>query len=432
MTTKQKKISVQTLGCRLNQYESEKIAAQLYPYGFKRAEHSEPADIYIINTCTVTHKADADCRAMIRRASRQNPNSKIVVTGCYVDNDPALIEGMEAVDLIVNNAQKDDIANIVPNKFPDLFTKEPDKSCSTMVTDFFDHNRAWLKISDGCNQWCSFCIIPTVRGRIKNRPANDIIDEINMLVENGYKEVVLTAVHIGHYKNNQEPRMKNLTALCKFIIAETDLYRLRISSIEPQTVRDDFIQMYAGSNGRICRHMHLPLQAGSSQILKKMLRPYDQNRYINRAELLKKAVSNTIIGADVIVGFPGETNDDFMRTAKLVESGLIDYLHVFSYSDREGTPASKMSDKIDPRIIKERNAYLTRISQTIKENAHKRQIGETLDVISEHKLQPDGHYFGVSDNYLKVKLPNLINPDKSIYKVKITASHQDYIEGDIV
>ena len=432
MTTKQKKISVQTLGCRLNQYESEKIAAQLYPYGFKRAKQSEPADIYIINTCTVTHKADADCRAMIRRASRQNPNSKIVVTGCYVDNDPALIEGMEAVDLIIKNAQKDDIANIVPNKFPDLFTKEPDKSCSTMVTDFFDHNRAWLKISDGCNQWCSFCIIPTVRGRIKNRPAKDIIDEINMLVENGYKEIVLTAVHIGHYKNNQEPRMKNLTALCKFIMAETDLYRLRISSIEPQTVRDDFIQMYADSNGRICRHMHLPLQAGSSQILKKMLRPYDQNRYINRVELLKQAVPNTIVGADVIVGFPSETDEDFMRTAGLVESGLIDYLHVFSYSDREGTPASKMSDKIDPRIIKERNAYLTRISHSINEKALKRQIGETLDVISEHKLQPDGHYFGVSDNYLKVKLPNTITPDKSIHKVIITASHQDYIQGDIV
>ncbi len=432
MTTKKKKISVQTLGCRLNQYESEKIAAHLYPYGFERANQKEAADIYIINTCTVTHKADADCRAMIRRASRQNPNSKIVVTGCYVDNDPALVEGMEAVDLIVNNAQKDDIARIVPSKFPELFTEEPDKSCSTMVTDFFDHNRAWLKISDGCNQWCSFCIIPTVRGRIKNRAANDIIDEINMLVENGYNEVVLTAVHIGHYKNNQEPRMKNLTSLCKHIMAETDLYRLRVSSIEPQTVRDDFIEMYADSNGRICRHMHLPLQAGSSQILKKMLRPYDQNRYINRVELLKKAVPNTIIGADVIVGFPGETDEDFMRTAKLVESGLIDYLHVFSYSDREGTPASQMSGKIDPRIIKERNAYLTRISNKIKENALKRQIGQTLDVISEHKLQPDGHYFGVSDNYLKVKLPNSITPDKSVYKVKINASHSDSIEGELI
>ena len=432
MTTKNKKISVQTLGCRLNQYESEKIAAQLYPFGFERAKNSEPADIYIINTCTVTHRADADCRSMIRRASRQNPNSKIVVTGCYVDNDPTLVAGMEAVDLIVNNAQKENIATIVPNKFPDLFTKEPDKSCSTLVTNFFDHNRAWLKISDGCNQWCSFCIIPTVRGRIKNRPATDIINEINQLVESGYQEVVLTAVHIGHYKSNEEPSMKNLTALCKFIMSETDLYRLRISSIEPQTVRDDFIEMYANSNGRICRHMHLPLQAGSSKILKAMQRPYDQKRYINRVELLKQAVPNTTVGADVIVGFPGESDDDFNRTANLVESGLIDYLHVFGYSDRPGTPASEITEKVDPRVIKERSALLNRISAKIKENSHKQQIGKTLDVISEQKQQPEGHYFGVSDNYLKVKMPKSANSDKSIQKIKITSTTPDYLEGNLL
>ena len=432
MTTKNKKISVQTLGCRLNQYESEKIAAQLYPYGFERAKQSEPADIYIINTCTVTHRADADCRSMIRRASRQNPNSKIVVTGCYVDNDPSLVAGMEAVDLIVNNAQKEDIATIVPNKFPDLFTKEPDKSCSTLVSNFFDHNRAWLKISDGCNQWCSFCIIPTVRGRIKNRPANDIINEINQLVESGYNEVVLTAVHIGHYKSNEAPQMKNLTALCKFIMSETDLPRLRISSIEPQTVRDDFIEMYANSKGRICRHMHLPLQAGSSKILKAMQRPYDQKRYINRVELLKQAVPNTIVGADVIVGFPGETDEDFNRTANLVESGLIDYLHVFGYSDRPGTPASDITDKVDPRVIKERSSFLNRISATIKENSHIRQIGTILDVISEQKQQSDGSYYGVSDNYIKVRMPKSAKPDKSIQKVAITSANLDCIEGELV
>ncbi|KAA3635449.1 MAG: MiaB/RimO family radical SAM methylthiotransferase, partial [Calditrichaeota bacterium] len=297
MEKAKKKISVQTVGCRLNQYESEKIAAQLYPFGFERANSNEAADIYIINTCTVTHKADADCRSMIRRASRQNPNSKIVVTGCYVDNDPTLIEGMEAVDLIVRNQQKDEISTIVPGRFPDLFTEEPDKSCSTMVSNFFDHNRAWLKVSDGCNQWCTFCIIPTVRGRIKNRPALEIIDEINMLVENGYNEVVLTGVHIGHYKNSKsEPMMRNLASLCRFIISETDLPRLRISSIEPQTVRKELVEVYAESKGRICRHMHLPLQAGSSRILRAMQRPYDQKTYIGRVESVKAAVPNTTVG----------------------------------------------------------------------------------------------------------------------------------------
>ena len=431
--TRMKKISVQTVGCRLNQYESEKMAAQLYPYGFDRAQHSEPADLYIINTCTVTHKADADCRNLIRKAARKNPSTRIVVTGCYVDNDPSKVAGMEGVDLIIGNAQKDDIARILPEKLPDLFTEEPDKNCSPLVSDFFDHNRAWLKISDGCNQWCSFCIIPTVRGRIRNRNATEIIDEINSLVANGYKEVVLTGVHIGHYRSRKvEPIVKNLAGLCRMILRETDLYRLRISSIEPQTVREELVEMYAGSNGRICRHMHLPLQSGSSRILRQMRRPYDQNTYIGRVSSVREAVENTTVGADVIVGFPGETDEDFERTRKLAESGLIDYLHVFSYSDRRDTPASQMPDKVDPTVIKERNAVLSRISNELKLRCHTRQIGRTLEVISQHKPNPDGSYWGVSDNYVKVKLPSNIVPGKEIVKVRISAATDDFVAGEVV
>jgi threonylcarbamoyladenosine tRNA methylthiotransferase MtaB len=428
-----KKLSVTTIGCRLNQYESEKMAAELYPYGFQRVKEGERADLYLINTCTVTHRADSNCRNYIRRAARQNPNGNIVVTGCYVDNDPEKIAGMEGVDIIVKNAEKNDITNIIPQKLPDLFNREPDKNCSTLVTDFYDRNRAWLKVSDGCNQWCSFCIIPTVRGRIKNRPALEIINEINSLVEHGYKEVVLTGVHIGHYRNRKiEPQMKNLAALCKFIFAETDLYRLRISSIEPQTVRDEFVEMYGNSNGRICQHIHLPLQSGSSRILQLMRRPYDQKTYIKRATALKTADPDTTIGADVIVGFPGETEDDFLRTCRVAESGLIDYLHVFSYSDRPDTDASKLPDKVNPKIIKKRNAILTRISNKIREQSNNRQIGKTLEVISQHKREADGSFFGVSGNYVKVQLPSSIMESKEIVKVKITDANLDYVAGDII
>jgi len=251
-----KKISIQTVGCRLNQYESEKMATRFYPFGFERAENGEKADLYIINTCTVTSKADSDCRYLIRKAVHQNPNGRIVVTGCYVDNDPSLISGMEGVDVIIGNQEKDDIAEILPERFPDLFQSEPDKSCSTNITDFHGHNRAWLKVSDGCNQWCSFCIIPTVRGRLRNRPAGEILDEVKSLVDNGYKELVLTGVHLGHYKNRKvEPQMKNLAALVRAIMEKTNLYRLRLSSIEPQTVRGDLFDLYREYGGnRICRH----------------------------------------------------------------------------------------------------------------------------------------------------------------------------------
>lgn len=428
-----KKISFQTVGCRLNQYETEKMAAQLYPFGFTRAERGEKADLYIINTCTVTHRADSDCRYLIRRAARENPNGRIVVVGCYVENEPDRIVALEGVDVIVRNSEKDAIAKILPRKLPDLFDHEPDKSCSTAVTDFHQRNRAWIKISDGCNQLCSFCIITLVRGRLVNRPVRDIIDEINTLVAHGYREVVLTGVNMGYYKDHAvKPQVKNLAALCRMIMAETDLYRLRLSSIEPQTVSDELVEVFADSNGRICRHFHLPLQSGSSRILKLMHRPYEPEAYVKRVSTLKEAALNTIIGADVIVGFPGETDEDFNQTQRLCESGLIDYLHVFSYSDRPGTTANEMKDKVNPNVIKERNLILSRISNQLRWQSHRRQIGKTLEFIAEHNRTAEGFYWGISDNYLRVKLPDWIDGDKGIVKVKITAAQEDCMEGDVV
>jgi len=428
-----KKLSVHTIGCRLNQYESEKIAAQLYPYGFQRALAGENADLYIVNTCTVTHRADSDCRNIIRRLARQNPEGRIVVTGCYVENDPEKISALPGVDVVIGNAEKDDIASILPRKMPELFTVKPDKGCSSLVSDFYDHNRAWLKISDGCNQWCSFCIIPAVRGRLKNRPPREIINEINNLVAHGYEEVVLTGVNTGHYKYHKEkPYVKNLGALCRLILKETDVHRLRISSIEPQTIRDEFINVYAEAQGRICRHLHIPLQSGSSRILKLMRRPYDRDTYIRKVTAVKEAVVDTIIGADVIVGFPGETDDDFNHTRELAESGLIDYLHVFSYSERNDTPASKMADKVHSRVIKERNAILTKISNQLRFQSHQRQIGEVLEVISEHKKTADGYYWGISGNYMRVRLPGTINYGKKIVKVKIHSATPEFVSGDVI
>ncbi len=429
----QKKIRVQTIGCRLNQYETEKMAEALQPYGFTRVRKGEIADLYVINTCTVTHRADSDSRYLIRKAARENPNGRIVVAGCYVDNDPQKIEGMEQVDVIIRNAEKNDIVSILKRKLPDLLSEEPDKSCSDVIGDFFDHNRAWIKISDGCNQWCSFCIIPSVRGRLRNRPAGEIIREINRLVENGYNEVVLTGVHLGHYKNRKvEPQVKNLAHLCRMIISETDLHRLRLSSIEPQTVREELVQTYADSNGRICRHFHMPLQSGSSNVLKKMLRPYDQNTYIRRVTAVKKANPETIVGGDVIVGFPGETEEDFQKTMSVCDSGLLDYLHVFSYSDRPGTPASELGEKINPVEIKRRNRELTIVSHAIRARSYKRQVGQTLEVIAENRSREGGFYWGVADNYVKVKLSDIGKSTKDIVRVKITRAHDDYVEGDVV
>ncbi len=434
MTTETKKlIRLQTVGCRLNQYETERMAAQIYPFGFRRAENDEKADLTIINTCTVTHRADSDCRYLIRRAARENPDGRIVVVGCYVEHEPERIAGMDGVDVIVRNDEKEAIARILPTRLPDLFRNEPEKSCGVDIEDFHHRNRAWIKISDGCNQWCSFCIITIVRGRLSNRPAGDIIDEINSLVSHGYNEIVLTGVNMGYYHDKQrEPKLRNLAQLCRMIMRETDLPRMRLSSIEPQAVKGELVELYAESNGRICRHFHMPLQSASSTVLRRMRRPYNQAIYVKRVEDIKAAVPNTTVGADVIVGFPGETTDDFEQTRRLCESGLLDYLHVFSYSDRTGTDATRMPDKVDPEEIRRRNKVLTAISHDMIQRSLQRQVGETLEVISEQKSDSDGAHMAVSDNYLKVKLPGDYESGRRIVPVRIERVVDDHLEGEVL
>jgi len=409
------------------------IAAQLYPYGFTRVEPGETADLYIINTCTVTHRADSSCRNYIRRAVRENPNGRVVVTGCYVETSSELLSGMEGVDLVVGNSQKEQMATILAQKMPELFDHEPDGSCVVRVTDFFDHNRAWIKVSDGCNQRCSYCIIPRVRGPLTNRPPEEIIRDINSLIQSGYREVVMTAVHLGHYHyRNGEPSVKSFAGLCRRILSETDLYRLRLASIEPQTIDDELIGVYVEADGRLCRNFHASLQSGSSRILRMMNRPYDADAYARRVGRIKEAVDNTIIGADVIVGFPGETDDDFNQTRQLVQSGLIDYLHVFSYSDRPGTKASQFPDKINPEVIKERNAILTEVSAKLRRAAYQRQIGQTLEVIYEHNQTPDGGYTAISDNYIKVRIPGEHNFGKDVVETRIIDATDQWVEGELI
>ncbi|RKX29859.1 MAG: tRNA (N(6)-L-threonylcarbamoyladenosine(37)-C(2))-methylthiotransferase MtaB [Candidatus Zixiibacteriota bacterium] len=428
-----KTIRLQTIGCRLNQYETEKIAAELCPYGFKRVGKNEPADLTVINTCTVTHRADSDCRYLIRRAHRSNPDGKIVVVGCYVEHEPERLAAIEGVNVLINNSEKADIVRILQRKLPELFTGEPDKNCEANVGQFYNRNRAWLKISDGCNQQCSYCLVTIVRGMLVNRSAGEIVDEINMLVEQGYREIVLTGVNIGYYRDRRrKPNIKNLAGLCDLIIRETDLYRIRLSSIEPQVVTDDLLNLLANSGGRICRHFHLPLQSASDRILRLMRRPYNEAKFLERVKAIRQASPGTLIGADVIVGFPDESEDDFEHTRNLCESGVVDYLHVFSYSDRPGTAAAEMPHKVKPEIIHDRSKTLNKISGRILTKARQRHVGEILEVISEKKSDTDGSHFAVADNYLRVKLPSEVKTGREIVRVKTLSSEADYLKCDVI
>lgn len=428
------RIAFKTIGCRLNQYETERMAADLNPFGLYRVKPGEPADVFVINTCTVTHKADKDCRYYIRRARRDNPKCKVVVVGCYVEHETESLRQMDEVDVLIFNDQKEAIAQILQERLPDVFANSA--SCRPATTDNVARairNRAWIKISDGCNQACSFCLVTRVRGQLVNRPSSELITEIRELVRQGFHEVVLTGVNIGYYKDKDAtPSLSDLASFCQFAVAHSGLTRLRLSSTEPQTVSATLIELVAAEDSGLCRYFHLPAQSGSSRILRLMKRPYTQQQYLQRLEMIKRANDKIIVGADLIVGFPGESQSDFEQSRAVADSGLIDYLHVFSYSDRPGTTAFDMPDKVMPEVIKSRHDILADISHRRWQQALNRQVGKNLQVIAEHRTSPDGSRMAVADNYVRVRLPNGLDPGRIPVIIHVTAARDGYVEGDLV
>ncbi|MFQ5608156.1 MAG: tRNA (N(6)-L-threonylcarbamoyladenosine(37)-C(2))-methylthiotransferase MtaB [Candidatus Zixiibacteriota bacterium] len=424
-----KSVATHTLGCRLNQFETEKIAASLGEFRFTRTEFEDTADLYIINTCTVTHKADATCRQVISSVARRKGTAKLVVIGCYVEGAREKVASLPGVDLVVDNREKPRIRTILRQKWPEMFTVVSDTGRSNGVSEFYNHSRAWLKISDGCNQRCSFCIIPSVRGALRNNSAPNVIRDVQRLVDGGYHEIVLTGVHIGHFKDTVNG-VADLPALIELILTETSISRIRLSSLEPQVVDEKIIGLFSEHTDRVCRHLHLPLQSGSNRILKSMRRPYMREQYLQSIRSLKREVPGVVIGGDVIVGFPGESDEDFQCTVEVADSGYMDYLHVFTYSDRRGTGASEMSGKCDPRITAERHTRLREISQTRMREAHRRESGNAVEAIPENLDPHTGRYFAVTDNYLKVLLPEGLGAQKTIYRassVRIAESNEDYL-----
>lgn len=423
-----KKYSVETIGCRLNQYETERIASDLNRAGFQRAGFGEEADLYIINTCTVTGRADASSRNLVSRAARKNGNAPVVVIGCYVDAEPEKVARLNGVDLVLRNADKDHAVEIIRRSFPNLFDADVEIAGEHCISDFHQHNRAWIKIGDGCNQHCAYCIIPKVRGPVVNRPEEEIVSEIQALSDSGYREVVLTGVHIGKYRTD---KAKTLAALLKMMIERTDMYRIRLSSIESQEISNDLIETIAKSGKRICRHLHVPMQAGSDRILKIMKRPYDSAKYLKKLEKIKAKIDGVIIGADIIVGFPGESDDDFDESVRAAESGLIDYLHVFSYSDRPGTAASEMTEKVKPDVIKARNRILREISVKHHAEALKREVGNMVEAISEYRTdKKDRRYYGMTDNYLRIRMPEEAGGGKDIVRLKAVGVKKGTLVGE--
>lgn len=417
MKCRSKRVAFFTVGCRLNQYETQAMAESLERKGFKRVDFSQAADLYLINTCTVTAQSDYSSRQAVYRAHRRSPHARILLTGCYAQLQPEFLKNLAGVSLVVGNEQKKNMAQIVTallnNEEIDLRTSQWE-GFELEVSDHFKHTRALVKIQDGCNDSCSYCVVPRARGKERSRKVELILTEIQNLKRDGFKEVVLTGVHVGKFKKDGI----NLSQLTKEILENTGIERIRFSSIQPKELTPELVDLIS-SQKRICSHLHIPLQSGDDRILKAMKRNYSVAYYKNLVEMLKGKSPNMCIGADVIVGFPGEKDREFEDTCEYIESIPLSYLHVFSYSDREKTASSLLPDKIDPRIIHKRSEILREIGRKKWEIFLNSFVRKELEILVEKKgNKKTKKLVGLSDNYIRV----LLDGDNSLVNKIITVN----------
>lgn len=429
-----------TLGCKVNHYETEAIWQLFKDQGYERTEFDHQADVYVVNTCTVTNTGDKKSRQVIRRAVRQNPDAVICVTGCYAQTSPAEIMAIPGVDIVVGTQDRTKMLgyidqyrqerqpiNAVRNIMKNRVYEELD------VPSFTDRTRASLKIQEGCNNFCTFCIIPWARGLMRSRDPQEVIHQAQQLVDAGYLEIVLTGIHTGGY--GQDLKDYNLAQLLRDIEANVkELKRLRISSIEASQLTDEVIEVLRDSE-IVVNHLHIPIQSGSDTVLKRMRRKYTMEFFGERLDCLSEALPDLAITSDVIVGFPGETEEEFMETYNFIRDHKFSELHVFPFSPRTGTPAARMEDQVDEEIKNERVHRLISLNDQLAKEYASRFENVVLDVIpEEHFKESDNEnlYVGYTANYLKVVFEASEEMIGKLVKVKITKPGYPYNEGQFV
>lgn len=434
-----KNVAFHTLGCKVNHYETEAIWQLFKDEGYEKTDFDKRADVYVINTCTVTNTGDKKSRQVIRRAVRKNPEAVICVTGCYAQTSPAEIMAIPGVDIVVGTQDR---KKMLP--YIEQFKKErePINGVGNImktrvyeeldVPSFTDRTRASLKIQEGCNNFCTFCIIPWARGLLRSRDPKEVLKQAHQLVEAGYKEIVLTGIHTGGY--GEDMKDYHLSDLLLELENVEGLKRIRISSIEASQITDEVIAVIKASE-KVVNHLHIPLQSGSDTVLKRMRRKYTNAFYAERVERLKEALPGLAVTSDVIVGFPGETKEEFQETFDFISRLEFSELHVFPYSKRTGTPAARMDEQVDDEIKNERVHRLIALSNQLAKQYAARHEGEVLEVIPEEQEKEDaesGRLVGYSTNYMKVKFeadPSVIG---KIVKVKINRAGYPYNEGEVV
>ncbi len=432
------KVAFYTLGCKVNQYETEAMEEMFEKEGYEIVNSDSYADVYVINTCTVTNLSDRKSRQFIRRTKRINGDSIVAVVGCYSQVAPEEIAEINGVDVIIGTTERhrivelcekakksNELLNIVQNingmkNFEDL-----------NINEVKSKTRAFIKIQDGCNQFCSYCIIPYARGPIRSRSLENIVKECQRLAYSGFKEVVLTGIHVASYGKDLKEQSITLLDVIEEINELKGIERIRLSSIEPTLIDDKFMKRYAKLS-KVCPHFHLSLQSGSDTVLENMNRKYTTAEYKETVSLIRKYLPHAGITTDIIVGFPGETEKEFNETLNFVKDIGFSRIHVFKYSPRRGTPASRYRNQVHGNVKQSRSERLIELAEEEMAKFHLKFVGETMEVLFEEEIKNHGEYMvGYTDNYIRVVAKTNLDIRGKILPVKVQRGEEDYLIGEI-
>lgn len=403
-----RKVALHNLGCKVNAYETEAMQEMLEQNGYEIVPFAEGADVYVINTCTVTNMADRKSRQMLHRARKMNPNAVVVAAGCYVQAQG--VKADDCIDIIIGNNRKKDLIAILDEHFAKIEEKEPQVELIDIahtheyeemhVSRQAEHTRANVKVQDGCNQFCSYCIIPYARGRVRSRKMEDVLEEVRALAANGYQEIVLTGIHLSSYGIDTG---ENLLDLIRAVHRVDGILRIRLGSLEPRIITKEFAEGLAALP-KMCPHFHLSLQSGCNATLKRMNRRYTAEEYYEKCELLRKVFVHPALTTDVIVGFPGETEDEFRESKAFLEKVNFYETHIFKYSVRQGTKAAEMEDQVPEPLKTERSNQLIALGKANKKAFEDRLIRQTVEVLMEEHIERDGETWqiGHTREYVKV------------------------------
>ena len=430
-----KKVAFYTLGCKVNQYETEAMLEMFEKKGYEGVDSEEYADVYVINTCTVTHMSDRKSRQYIRRVKKKNPNAIIAVVGCYSQVSPEEILEIDDVNLVMGTNDRRTIVEKVESI--DCNTKLSTVDDIMKVKEFEEieisqtngKTRAFIKVQDGCDRFCTYCIIPYARGRIRSRDLNSIIDEVSNLANMGYREVVLTGIHVASYGKDLKDGSSLLTII-KAVAQIDGIERIRLSSVEPVLFTEEFVDEIKKID-KLVPHYHLSLQSGCDATLKRMNRRYTAEEYREIVDILRKNIENVAITTDVIVGFPGETNEEFSETLEFLKEIKLMHTHVFKYSPRKGTPAASMENQVDPQMKNLRSSTLLALSTKNFKEFAKDYIGKTMRVLFEEKNN-EGYYEGLTDNYMRIKVKSDTDIRDTFVDTVIKEAKDDFCIGEVV